>query len=75
MPDQSPTNPKLVWTRSDGDSSRWPTKTTPSTTEPWFEPVDDVNHRKYVTYSETAGEHLAGVLGIPKLAGERDGET
>lgn len=63
------THPRLVWPRTDGDPSRWPATGTPSTTETWYVPIER-SHKKYETYEETAGEHLAEILGIPKLPGE-----
>jgi hypothetical protein len=66
MTSTAPTHPSLVWPRTDGDSSRWPELQSTNGTR--MEPLPET-HKKYASYEETAGEHLAEILGLPKLPG------
>lgn len=69
MTSTQPSDPRLVWPRTDGSSDRWPAVNEPSSNGTYYVPLEE-GHRKYDTYEEAAGEHLAGILGIAPLAGE-----
>jgi hypothetical protein len=69
MTSTAPSHPSLVWPRTDGTDARWPDTSPPVGNNAWFVPLDEA-HGKYRTYEQTAGEHLAQIMGLPKLAGE-----
>ena len=57
--------PGLVWPRSDGTPSTWPTaeEQRPSNVENWFEKLSRP-HEKYDLYEQKLGKHIADKLGI-----------
>ncbi|ORY24660.1 hypothetical protein BCR39DRAFT_546010 [Naematelia encephala] len=64
------THPRLVWPRSDGSEKKWPAgeELRISYSQAFYTKLDP-NDEKYTLYHTKTGQHLADVLGIPKLPG------
>jgi hypothetical protein len=58
-------HPALIWPRSDGDISTFPSKAEqiPSSTTNWWELLD-LSAEKYKLYEEKVGKHVADKLGV-----------